>query len=105
MVGRISMRGIPIAALIIMVSSAAIAQTPPAGPATPPAAPPSATATPAADGISRDEYIARYRDAAVRRAEARFDAMDANHDGILTKDEIAAYHADHPRKKPSLPPQ
>ena len=72
------MRCVPIAALILMLSSAAIAQTPsPSG-----AAPPTdAVAASPADGISRDDYIAKARDAAAKRAATRFDAMDANHDG------------------------
>jgi hypothetical protein len=85
------MRGLAIGALMVFVSSAAIAQTP----ATPPAAAP--------DGISRDDYIAKLRDAAAKRAATRFDEMDANHDGVLTKDEAAAYRAAHPRRRPAEP--
>ena len=70
--------------------------------ARPPAARGAAAASPA-DGISRDDYIAKARAAAEKRAGTRFDAMDANHDGILTKDEIAAYRAAHPRKKAGEP--
>ena len=105
------MRGFSIVALMILVSSAAIAQTPtapttPSAPpptlATPPAAatPPEATTAtaPAPEGISRDDYIAKARDTAAKRAATRFDAMDTNHDGILTKQEIAAYRAAHSRK-------
>ncbi len=124
------MRGFSIAALMMMlVSSAAIAQTPtaptpsaplptlaappaptPAPPPTmaPPPAPaePPTAATPAApapEGITRDDYIAKARDVAAKRAATRFDAMDANHDGILTKQEIAAYRAAHSRKPPAEP--
>jgi hypothetical protein len=96
------MRVFPVAALMIVLSSAAIAQTPnPAG-ANPPgdAAP---ALPPATDGISRDDYIAKARDAAAKRAETRFDEMDANHDGVLSKDEIAAYRVAHARKKPAEP--
>jgi hypothetical protein len=123
------MRGFSIAALMMMlVSSAAIAQTPtaPTAPSAPPptlAAPPAPTpappptmapppapepppaattaatpAAPAPEGITRDDYIAKARDEAAKRAATRFDAMDANHDGALTKQEIAAYHAAHSRK-------
>ena len=80
---------------------------PPTAPS--PAAPAPATAAPAAmpepapDSISRDDYIAKARAAAEKRAAAHFDAMDANHDGILTKAEIAAYHAHH--KKGDEAPQ
>ena len=83
-----------------MLSSAAIAQTPSPSGAVPPT---DAVAASPADGISRDDYIAKARDAAAKRAATRFDAMDANHDGILTKDEIAAYRAAHPRKKAGEP--
>jgi hypothetical protein len=81
----------------ILWASAALAQT-----ATPPATtekPSTATEPRALPGVSRDDYIAKYREAAAKRAAARFDAMDANHDGVLTKEEIATYRAAHPRKK------
>jgi len=99
------MRGFPIAALMIMLSSAAIAQTM-ATPATPPpagaaATPPAASSAPAAAGITRDDYIQRAQDRAGKAAAKRFDAMDADHDGVLTKDEIAAYRDAHSRKKPA----
>ena len=96
------MRGFPILALMLFLSSAAIAQTM-ATPATPPPAAPAVA--PAPEGVSRDDYIAKARDTAAKRAATRFDAMDADHDGILTKDEIAAYRAAHARKKPAAPPQ
>jgi len=95
------MRGFPIVALMVFLSSAAVAQTPTPSPATPSTAP---AASPPGDGISRDDYIAKARDAEEKRAAKRFDAMDTDHDGILTKDEIAAYRAAHARKKPSEPP-
>jgi hypothetical protein len=83
---------------MLMLSSAAIAQAPsPTG-----ATAPSDTPSPA-DGISRDDYIAKARDTASKRAATRFDAMDANHDGVLTKDELAAYRATHPRKRAAEP--
>jgi hypothetical protein len=110
------MRSFAIVALMILVSSAAIAQTPtaPTTPSAPPptmapppapAEPPAATAAtaPAPEGISRDDYIAKARDVAGKRAATRFDEMDANHDGILTKQEIAAYRAVHSRKAPAEP--
>ncbi len=100
------MRGFPVVILLSVLSmnvlsGAAIAQTPAAPSEAPPAA--AAPAAPASAGVSRDDYIAQYRDAAAKRAEKRFDAMDANHDGILTKDEIAAYRAAHARPKRSEP--
>ncbi|MBV9861266.1 MAG: hypothetical protein JO267_03870 [Alphaproteobacteria bacterium] len=68
--------------------------TPPPAPAPAPAAP--GTATPGG-GITRDEYIQRAQERAGRAAGTRFDEMDANHDGVLTPDEIRAYRATHPR--------
>jgi hypothetical protein len=96
-----AMRGFPILTLMIFLSNAAVAQTMATPSETPPAA--AAPASPAPAGISRDDYIAKARDAAVKRAEKRFDAMDANHDGFLTKDEIAAYRAAHPRTRTREP--
>ncbi|HZK89191.1 MAG TPA: hypothetical protein VFC56_03495 [Stellaceae bacterium] len=101
------MRIVSVVALIALVSSAAAAQTsspPPAPPPAPPMAPSAAPAAaapanPAAEGISRDDYIAKARAAAEKRAGTRFDAMDADHDGILTKAEIAAYRAAHRKKR------
>jgi len=92
-----SMRGFSVVALMVFLSSAAVAQTM-ATPAPTPAAAP-------AGGVTRDDYIQHAQDRAAKAAAKRFDAMDADHDGILTKDEIAAYRAAHARKKPSPPPQ
>ena len=44
-------------------------------------------------GITRDQYIQRARD----RAGARFDQMDADHDGVLDRAEIRAWRTQHPR--------
>ena len=103
------MRGFPIVMLMVMLSSAAIAQTmatpatsPPPAAGSPAASP---SAAPAVEGITRDDYIQRAQERAAKAAAKRFDAMDADHDGILTKDEIAAYREAHSRKKPSAPPQ
>jgi hypothetical protein len=97
------MRGLPVAALVLLLSRVVLAQTPAPSvttrPADTPSATPPAAASPAPDGIGRDDYIAKARDAAAKRAATRFDAMDANHDGVLTKSEIAAYRAAHSRKK------
>jgi hypothetical protein len=97
------MRIVAVVIVAALASGAALAQssTPPMAPA--PATPAAAAA--AGEGIGRDDYIAKARNAAEKRAAKRFDAMDANHDGILTKDEIAAYRAAHPRKKRSAPDQ
>ena len=86
-----------------VLGTIAAAQSPTA---TPSASPPPAAApapAPAPHGITRDDYIAKARDAAEKRAATRFDAMDADHDGILTPDEIAAYRAAHPRHKKAEP--
>jgi len=101
------MRVVPIIAVVVLWSGAAIAQAP--APTAPPAGPPSAPQAeppplpPATIGVSRDDYISKARDAAEKRAATRFDEMDTNHDGVLTKDEIAVYRAAHARKKPSEP--
>jgi len=91
-----------VAVLALSSPWAAVAQTPP--PAAPPsAAAPAAPANPA--GITRDEYIQRAQDRAGKAAAARFDEMDANHDGVLTRDELRAYHAAHPRQRAMPTPQ
>ncbi len=84
--------------------AAALAQTAPSTTPAPPAAPPptaAPSAAPASPGststrggdITREEYVQRAVDRARRAAEARFDRMDANHDGILTAEERRAYRA------------
>ena len=88
------MRGFPVLALMIFVSSAAVAQTM----ATPAAPAPSASAP---VGLSRDAYIQHAQERAAKSAAKRFDAMDADHNGILTDDEIATFRAAHSRKKPA----
>ena len=42
-------------------------------------------------GITRDQFIQRAKDRAAQRAAARFDQIDANHDGILGRDEVRAW--------------
>jgi len=90
---------IAILAVVVLLALDAIAaaQSPTAPAASPP--PPVAVPAPAPQGVTRDDYIAKARDAAAKRAATRFDAMDADHDGILTAVEIAAYRAAHPRHK------
>jgi hypothetical protein len=96
------MRLIPfIVAIALSASGAAVAQTPPSAP--PPAAAPPAAAAPA--GITRDQYIQHAQERAAKAAATRFDKMDADHDGILTADEIRAYRAAHPRRKAAPPAQ
>jgi hypothetical protein len=48
-------------------------------------------------GITRDQYIQRAKDRAAERAGARFDQMDADHDGVLDRAEIRAWRTQHPR--------
>ena len=48
-------------------------------------------------GITRDQFIERAKDRAAQRAAARFDQMDADHDGVLDRAEIRAWRAQHPR--------
>ena len=90
------------AVLILALGGTAAAQSPTPAP-NPSPAPDTATPAPAPQGIARDDYIAKARDAAVKRAATRFDAMDTDHDGILTPDEIAAYRAAHPRHTKTEP--
>src|ERR1700721_1369839 len=111
------MRVSPLAALLastMMLSAPAFGQTtttPPSPPsATPPPAASPAPAAPSpaapaavppgmpAGSMTRDQYIQRAQERAGRAAAARFDQMDANHDGILTPDETKAYRAAHPRR-------
>jgi len=90
------------AVLILALGGTAAAQSPTPAP-NPSPAPDTATPAPAPQGIARDDYIAKARDAAAKRAATRFDAMDTDHDGILTPDEIAAYRAAHPRHTKTEP--
>jgi hypothetical protein len=97
------MRSIFPAALIalFLLPAAAMAQT-----ATQTAAVDNAPSTPAVGssansptgGIARDQFIQRATDRAGQRAAARFDQMDANHDGVLGRDEIRAWRSEHPRR-------
>jgi len=64
------MTKLPLAAALIGLASAALAQTPPAAPGAP------------ADGVSFDAWAAKARE--------RMMALDANHDGKISKDEFAA---------------
>jgi hypothetical protein len=52
---------------------------------------------PDAGGITREQYIHRAQDRAGDRAAARFDRMDANHDGVLDRAEIRDWRSQHPR--------
>ncbi len=80
---------------LALTPAATLAQTtpssPPAGETT--TGPPSAKL----NGLTREIYIQRAEQRAARRAGERFDEMDADHDGVLTRDEIRAWHQAHPR--------
>ncbi len=80
-------------ALILALSlplGAALAQSPPAGAPAPEAAPPSAAPPSLPRGaVTRDQYI--------QRAGTLFDQMDTDHDGVLTREERRAWHAQHRR--------
>ena len=68
------------------------------------AAPAAPAATAPASGITRDQFIQRAKDRAGQRAAARFEQIDANHDGFLDRDEIRAWRSEHPRR-PRTPSQ
>jgi hypothetical protein len=104
------MRAMLVVGLCALLGSAsALAQTAPTPSTAPPSAAPSAapasvspgTASTRGGDITREEYVQRAVDRARRAAEARFDRMDTNHDGILTADERRAARA--ARRTP--PPQ
>jgi hypothetical protein len=80
------MRAVLFATLLVALAPfPAAAQTPSTAPAAP---------KPAHGGdIARSEYIEHAVDRARKAAAARFDRMDANHDGILTADERRAARA------------
>ena len=56
-------------------------------------------------GITRDQFIQRAKDRAAERAGARFDQMDADHDGVLDRAEIRAWRTQHPRHAGVQPSQ
>ena len=69
----------------------------------------SAVAAPAAPmgsgGITRDQFIQRAKDRAAERAGARFDQMDADHDGVLDRAEMRAWRTQHARHAGAQPAQ
>jgi hypothetical protein len=94
------MRAAYLLGLLVVLLAPAVATAQPAQAqapttATPPAATaPAPAAHPAArrgGDITRDEYVARAVERARRAAERRFDAMDTDHDGVLTAAERRAY--------------
>ena len=56
-------------------------------------------------GITRDQFVQRAKDRAAQRAGARFDQMDADHDGVLDRAEIRAWRTQHPRHAGAQPSQ
>lgn len=59
---------------------------------------PAASSAPGQSGVfTREQYIQRAQDRAARRAAAQFDAMDADHNGVLEPAEIRAWRSAHPR--------
>ncbi|HWK46839.1 MAG TPA: hypothetical protein VNT30_19120 [Stellaceae bacterium] len=109
------MRRRPLSLLPSFLLAALVASTVVAGgAAAQTAAAPAATTTPAAkpgrgiyaergpDGsITREAWMT----AAAARAAARFDALDANHDGVLSKAELAAGHKTRAKTTPTKPAQ
>lgn len=86
----------------VFLPAVATAQTAPPPPVT--AAPGAAAPAPAAAApmsgrrarggdVTRDEYVERAVERARRAAEARFDRMDADHNGVLTAEERRAARA------------
>ena len=57
-----------------------------------------------AGGITRQQYVDRAQERAGQRAAARFDQMDANHDGVLDRGEIRAWRSQHPRRAAAQTP-
>jgi hypothetical protein len=82
-----------VAALALLPASG-FAQSPP------PAAPAAGAAAAKPQGISREDYIKRAADSAA----ARFDRMDSDHDGVLTREESRAYRESHHRTRRSAAP-
>ena len=107
------MRATLTAALIglFLLPAATLAQTTPPQTAaidtaaSPPAAPSAAAATSPGGAITRDQFVQRAKDRAGQRAAARFDQMDANHDGVLDRDEVRAWRSQHPRRAVAQPAQ
>lgn len=84
---RFRLVGLAAAAAAALLPALAVAQS------SPPPATSAASAKP--DGISREDYIKR----AEQQAGARFDRMDVDHDGILTREETKTYRATHHRQR------
>jgi hypothetical protein len=87
-----------------LLPATSFAQTAPQTAAVESAAPAPAAAT-ANGGITREQFIERAKDRAAQRAAARFDQMDADHDGVLDRAEIRAWRTQHPRHAGAQPSQ
>jgi hypothetical protein len=100
------MRSIVIPALfaVSLLPVSGFAQTRPQTAAVESSAPASPAAT-SPGGINREQYIQRARERAGQRAGTRFDRMDANHDGVLDRDEVRAWRSQHPRHARVQPDQ
>jgi hypothetical protein len=83
---------------LFLFPAAAMAQTMPPQTAAVDSATPAPAATSPAGGITRDQFIQRAKDRAGQRAAARFDQMDADHNGVLDRDEVRAWRTEHPRR-------
>jgi hypothetical protein len=96
------MRAILVVGLLaLLCPAAALAQAAPT-PATPSTASARAGAAATRGGdITRDQYIERAVERAKRAAEARFDRMDTNHDGVLTAEERRAARAERTQRRAS----
>jgi hypothetical protein len=86
-----------------LVPATTFAQTAPQTASVESAAPAPSAST--GGGITRDQYIQRAKDRAAERAGARFDQMDADHDGVLDRAETRAWRTQHPRHASAQQPQ
>ena len=88
-----------IAAVVIVIALAGLPAAAFAQPASPTPAPaPAEKSTAKSSGdVTRDQYIERAKE----QAGARFDRMDTDHDGVLTRDEMRAYRSSHHRRSRS----
>jgi len=96
-------RAVVMGFFVCIAPVAALAQTPaaPAAPSSTPSLAAAPTTAPRRGGdITRDQYVERAKQA----AERRFDAMDADHDGVLTADERRAYRQEHSRRRRGAAP-
>jgi hypothetical protein len=57
-----------------------------------------ASAVPGPGAVTREQYIQRAQERAAQRAGARFDQMDADHDGVLDRAERRTWRSQHARR-------